>query len=88
MNNMERNNVDNEVSEVLMASIKDSKVEKKIQTAKEVELDNWKNFNVYKEVKNERRKAISVRWVVTEMGGNRKGCSWLRRKKGEGKACC
>ena len=49
-----------------MASIKDLNVEKKIQTAKEVELDNWKNFNVYKEVKNEGQKAISARWVVTE----------------------
>ena len=58
--------VDNTVSEVLMASIKDLNVEKRIQTAKEVELENWKNFNVYKEVKNEGQKAISVRWVLTE----------------------
>merc|ERR1739842_282369 len=68
-NNVERNNVDNEVSEVsevLMSSTKDPKVEKKIQTAKEVELDNWKNFNVYKEVKNEGQKAISAHWVLTE----------------------
>ena len=58
--------VDNEVSEVILASIKDLNVEKKIQTAKEVELENWKNFNLYKEVKNEGQKAISARWVLTE----------------------
>ena len=54
------------VNEALMASTKDNDLEKKVEIAKEMELESWKNFNVYKEVKNEGQKAISVRWVITE----------------------
>ena len=54
------------VNEALMASGKDDNLEKKVKIAKEMELESWKNFNVYKEVKNEGQKAISVRWVITE----------------------
>ena len=34
--------------------------------AKKEELDNWKNFNVYEEVKDNGQSAISVTWVCTE----------------------
>ena len=34
--------------------------------AKKLELDNWKNFNVYEEVENQGQSALSVRWVCTE----------------------
>ena len=34
--------------------------------AKTTELDNWRNFGVYEEVKNTGQKTISVRWVITE----------------------
>ena len=57
------------VNEVLMASTKDNDLEKKVEIAKEMELESWRNFNVYKEVKNEGQKAVSVRWVITEKDG-------------------
>merc|ERR1712033_65065 len=34
--------------------------------AKKEELDNWKNFKVYEEVKDNGQSAISVTWVCTE----------------------
>ena len=34
--------------------------------AKEKELDNWKNFEVYTEVPDNGQKTISTRWVITE----------------------
>ena len=60
---------DTTVNEALMASAKDNELEKKVEMAKEMELESWKNFNVYKEVRNEGQKAISVRWVITEKDG-------------------
>ena len=34
--------------------------------AKEQELQNWSNFDVYKEIQDNGQKALSTRWVVTE----------------------
>ena len=34
--------------------------------AKDKELENWKTFNVYKEVEDKGQKTISTRWVITE----------------------
>ena len=52
------------LNEALMAS--DNIIGKEVEKAKVRELESWKNFNVYREVKNEGQKAISVRWVITE----------------------
>ena len=37
-----------------------------ILEAKQRELENWKNHNVYKEVEDNGQKVISVRWVITQ----------------------
>ena len=34
--------------------------------AKENEIDNWKNFNVFTEVEDKGQKTISTRWVITQ----------------------
>ena len=34
--------------------------------AKQVELQNWKDMEVYEEIKDQGQKAISTRWVITE----------------------
>lgn len=41
---------------------------KELERAKQEELRNWKNFDVFKEVANSGQKALSVRWVVNEKG--------------------
>ena len=49
---------------VLVATVRYD--EKKIKEAKQKELDNWKQFEVYEEVHNNGQPCISVRWVCTE----------------------
>ena len=51
---------DHIVNEALMASTKDTNLENKVKTAKQMELETWKTFKVYNEVKNVGQKAISV----------------------------
>ena len=65
------NNGENTVDEALMASKLDMKKEEEIKNAKTMELQKWKDFDVYEEVEDEGQKAISVHWVFTEGDGLR-----------------
>lgn len=55
-----------EPSEIVMAC--ENPENKELERAKQEELRNWKNFDVFKEVANSGQKALSVRWVVNEKG--------------------
>ena len=65
-NENESAEVDFTMSEVLMASKMDIQKENKEKDAQKKELKKWEDFEVYKKVKDEGQKSISVRWVFTE----------------------
>ncbi|CAC5411358.1 unnamed protein product [Mytilus coruscus] len=48
--------------------------ENQVKHAKQLEMDNWKSFNVYDEIPYSGQKLMSTRWVITEkeMNGKRK----------------
>ncbi|CAC5410126.1 unnamed protein product [Mytilus coruscus] len=48
--------------------------ENQVKHAKQLEMDNWKSFNVYDEILYSGQKLMSTRWVITEkeMNGERK----------------
>ena len=56
---------DEKVDEIGEALLSDEIVNDEMK-AKRRELENWRNFEVYEEVKNTGQKTISVRWVMTE----------------------
>ena len=59
------NDEENENSNITNISKEDLGDERIIQ-AKEKELENWKNFEVYEEVEDKGQNTISTRWVITE----------------------
>ena len=56
---------DDVTEETYMCELFLSEVDEQTIKAKEIELDNWKSENVYKEVDDEGQDYISARWVVT-----------------------
>ena len=59
----------NSSNEILMASSKLD--DERIDSAKQKELESWKQFGVYTEVNDDGQSAISVRWVITEKADKR-----------------
>ena len=56
---------DEEEANVVFVSVS-SHCKPEIIKAKEQELQNWRNFDVYREIQDSGQKALSTRWVVTE----------------------
>ena len=53
-------------SEEVLISSKEFSVNEKIEEAKEIEIQNWRNFNVFEETVDKGQSTISTRWVITE----------------------
>lgn len=58
------NATEENINEIYISSSKENEVS--VIKAKKLELDNWKNFNVYEEVEDKGQSALSVRWVCTQ----------------------
>ena len=63
LENTDYENIDENVNEIYISS---NETNIRISKAKEIELENWKQFGVYEEVMDEGQAALSVRWVCTE----------------------
>ena len=54
----------NEVNSVIVPVSRHN--ENKVKCAKQLELENWKQFGVYDEIPYSGQKLMSTRWVITE----------------------
>ena len=61
--------IDNSSAEEILITSEESFTHEKIADAKEVELKNWQDFNVYTETQDKGQNTLTTRWVVTEKIG-------------------